>query len=140
MVKLEVFRCSKIARLPERKTDGSAGYDLYSSEDVVILRGERKLVGTGIKVSFPSNHYIRIAPRSGLSAKGIDIGAGVIDSDYTGEIKVLVINNGDDVYISSLGDRIAQMILTRISTPKVVEVDSLQTTVRGSGGFGSTGK
>ena len=130
------------AQVPLSATDGSAGYDLFATEALVIPSNKRSAVSTGISVEFPSDHYLRIAPRSGLAYKsGIDVGAGVIDSDYKGEIKVILFNHSDTDFIINVGDRIAQMIYVKISKPtlNVVPFDELSKTERGEGGFGSTG-
>ena len=95
---------------------------------------------TGISISFPAGLYARIAPRSGLALKKfIDVGAGVVDADYRGEVGVVLFNHGDQDFQVNMGDRIAQLILERIDTPPVVEVSGLGEIVRGSSGFGSTG-
>ena len=95
---------------------------------------------TGLSISFPTGLYARIAPRSGLALKKfIDVGAGVVDSDYRGEVGVVLFNHGDQDFEVKMGDRIAQLILEKIDTPPVEEVQGLDDTVRGSGGFGSTG-
>lgn len=138
----KVFLASEFASEPMRATDGAAGYDLRSSENVVILPQYRKLVSTDLIISIPSNHYARIAPRSGLSVKEIDVGAGVVDFDYRGILKVLLINNSNREFQVQVGDRIAQLILEKCSTPKVTVVkskDDLGSSKRGEGGFGSTG-
>ena len=137
---LRIQLLSPSAIVPTRGTPGSAGYDLYSIADVVIPKRGRVLVPTGIKIAVPDGYYGRIAPRSGLALKqGIETGAGVVDSDYRGEISVLLLNHSDvDVSISS-GSRIAQIILTQIITPDVVVCDCLDSTSRGENGFGSTG-
>jgi dUTP pyrophosphatase len=97
-------------------------------------------VGTGIAVGLPDGVYARVAPRSGLAAKHcIDVGAGVIDPDYTGEIKVIMFNHGDVDYTIKQGDKIAQMILERCETPPIEEVIEIEDTVRGACGFGSSG-
>ena len=128
------------AIMPTRGTDGSAGYDLYAIEDVTINCFNFTLVSTGVSMAIPAGHYGRIAPRSGLAVKhGVMVGAGVIDSDYRGEIKVaLATLNG--VYEFKKGDRIAQIIIEPVVTPELVQVDSLDDSERGDGGFGSTGK
>ena len=98
------------------------------------------LVKTGLAISFPAGLYARITPRSGLALKWfIDVGAGVIDSDYRGEVGVVLFNHGDQDFQVKMGDRIAQLILEKIDTPPVEEVQDLGNTVRGTGGFGSTG-
>ena len=126
--------------LPTRGSDGAVGYDLYSNCDGVIAKGKRGVVSTGIAVSLPPGVYGRVAPRSGLAMKnGIQIGAGVIDPDYTGEISVIIFNMGDNDFEVKKGARIAQLILERCETPHVEEIGLLQETLRGEGGFGSTG-
>ena len=126
--------------LPTRGSDGAVGYDLYSNCDGVIAKGERGVVSTGIAISLPPGVYGRVAPRSGLAMKnGIQIGAGVIDPDYTGEISVIIFNMGDNDFEVKKGARIAQLILERCETPPVEEIGLLQETLRGEGGFGSTG-
>ncbi|SAM82407.1 probable dUTP pyrophosphatase [Ustilago bromivora] len=129
-----------LAKLPTRGSALAAGYDLYASERVVLPRGGRKVVQTGICLAIPTGHYGRVAPRSGLASKhGIDVGAGVIDEDYRGLLGVLLFNLGDADFTINEGDRIAQLIIEKISTPKVQQVESLDETLRGEGGFGSTG-
>jgi dUTP pyrophosphatase len=138
---LKVQRLTKTAQLPKRQHKGDAGYDLSSDEDIVIYPGEWKLVSTGIAFTVPNGTYGRIAPRSGFSyKKGTMIGAGVVDEAYCGEVKVLVFNLSKVEINIKQGDRIAQLILEKIETPEVIEVESLKETERGSGGFGSTGK
>ena len=125
---------------PTRGSAGAAGYDLYANEDVTIGETEFTPVNTGVSVAIPPGYYGRIAPRSGLAAKyGIIIGGGVIDEDYRGELKVLM-SCLFGIYEVSRGERIAQLILEKITTPELEIVTSLDDTDRGSGGFGSTGK
>lgn len=131
--------------LPQYGSSNAAGLDLTSYIDAVVEPNTRKLISTGISISWNSEneYYMRIAPRSGLSVKNnIDIGAGVVDSDYRGEIFVCFINNDrEKPYIIKKGDRIAQMILTRIERfTNIIVVDEHNNTLRGEGGFGSTGK
>jgi len=130
------------AKSPERKSTSAAGLDLYSCETATIPPRSRKLVSTGIKVQIPNDCYARVAPRSGLSVIGIDVGAGVVDADYKGIVKVLMINNKDESYNVDTGDRIAQLVFERIynDTFVVVEESELDSSERGEGGFGSTGK
>ena len=134
------------AKLPEYGSKFSAGMDLYSSnEEIIIIKpGERKLIPTGLSMSWSNiNYYMRIAPRSGLSVKNsIDIGAGVIDFDYRGEIKIVLINNGNQNFVVEKNMKIAQMIPTysiHQGLVKISEVEELSETERGLGGFGSTG-
>ena len=130
----------KDAILPTRQTKGSAGYDLCSYIDYKIPPNTKQLIDTGISFTVPSGTYGQIAPRSGLSCKGTHIGAGVIDRDYTGHVKVLMFNlNDKDAIVINKGDRIAQLLLKRISVCDVEEVDELISSERGSDGFGSTG-
>lgn len=138
----KIFLQHPEAVVPATATEGSAGYDLSACVDALIPPGCWKAIETGVVVQFPSDCYLRVAPRSGLAYKhGIDVFAGVIDSDYTGSIKVILMNNGMEPFEIEKGDRIAQMIYERIYKPSLMVVDSqeLSETVRGSGGFGSTG-
>ena len=128
------------AIVPTRGSDRSVGYDLYSSEDAMVpCQAGRALVGTGITVVLPEGVYGRVAPRSGLAVKHcINVGAGVIDPDYTGEIKVVLFNHGEKDFEIKKGDRIAQLVLERCETPPIEEISIVEDTERGSGGFGST--
>lgn len=127
------------ADLRPRDTDGMKFKNLHFVH--ILEPGERKLFKTGISVNIPDFHYGRIAPRSGLAYKhGIDVMAGVIDNDYRGEIGVILINHGDEPFTIEHGDRIAQMIITPFTHAAPEVVEDLDDTVRGSGGFGSTGK
>lgn len=137
--KLYVKCFSESAVLPERKSGDAAGYDLCTTEQITLGPGERHLFPTGIGFTVPEGTYGQIAPRSGLSCKGILVGAGVIDRDYTGEVKVLLFNLGTDELVFHAGDRIAQLIVKHIDKPDIEEVESLEETERGVGGFGSTG-
>ena len=138
---LRVKRNDPAAKLPLRASDGAAGYDLHAAVAATVRPGARSTITTGLSIEIPRGHYGRIAPRSGLAvANGIDVLAGVIDSDYRGTVKILLINHSDTAFEVSKGDRIAQLILERISTPPVEEVKGdLSQTTRGEGGFGSTG-
>jgi dUTP pyrophosphatase len=132
---------TEAARAPTRGSERAAGYDLYSAVDVKIPKGGKALVSTGIAIAVPPGHYGRIAPRSGLAVKKfIDVGAGVVDEDYRGNVGVLLFNfDREEDYEVKVGDRIAQLVLEKISTPPVRVVASLDETARGEGGFGSTG-
>ena len=137
---LGVKKLSYDSIIPTRGSDGAAGYDLYSNMDCVIRASERGLVSTGITIVLPSGVYGRIAPRSGLAVKyGIQVGAGVIDPDYTGEVKVVLFNHGEKDFEIKKGDRIAQLILEKCETPPIKEINIVEDTDRGAGGFGSTG-
>ena len=137
--RIKFKRLGNDAVIPTRGSSQAAGLDLYSTEQKRVLRGERTLVGTGVAIGLPQGTYGRIAPRSGLASKaGISIDAGVIDRDYTGEIKVLLVNNGSEEFSIQRGDRIAQIVIERCSLGEAMEVDSLEETERNSNGFGST--
>lgn len=128
------------AIIPTRTSPGSVGYDLYSMEEIVLPPLERAFISTGVCASLPHGVYGRIAPRSGLTLKhGIQTGAGIIDPDFTGELKVILFNHGSEPFVIKKGNRIAQMILERCETPIIEEVDELVETQRGSRGFGSSG-
>jgi dUTP pyrophosphatase len=142
---MSLFRFAKVAAAaiaPARAEPGAAGYDLSACEDKVIAPGTWDKVDTGIAVAFPTDCYGRVAPRSGLAfKKGVQVGAGVIDSSYRGTIQVILFNHGTDALQVNAGDRIAQLIFERIYTPELEEVtyEQLGETERGEGGFGSTG-
>lgn len=124
-------------------TEASAGMDLVSIEEADLLPGERKLVGTGIAVEFHDNYALLICPRSGLALNhGVTVlnAPGVVDSDYRGEVKVLLVNLGNSPYKVKRGDRIAQGVLVQIARGNWKEEEVLDRTGRGSGGFGHTGK
>jgi dUTP pyrophosphatase len=140
-LKLEVKRLTPAATVPTKGSEEAAGFDLYASENSFILSGRRKIISTGISVKIPKGYYGRMAPRSGLAAKnGIDVLAGVIDSDYRGELKVILYNTEYKTFQVHAGDRIAQLIIEKIAHPVIEEVNELDRTERGAGGFGSTGQ
>jgi len=127
---------------PQRESDGAAGYDLRAAVggEIWINAGERKLVETGFIWEIPKGYVGLVRPRSGHAVKkGIDVMAGVIDSDYRGEVKVLLVNHSDKAVALTGGDRIAQMVVVPHYDAPVIEVDALDDTERGEGGFGSTG-
>ena len=128
------------ATLPTRGSSAAAGLDLYSIEVVNLPSLERKLVRTGLAVAIPEGFYGRIAPRSGLATKnGIDVLAGVIDPDYRGEVQCLLHNTGNETVELPAQAKVCQLIIEKIITPDPVWAEDLPDTVRGSGGFGSTG-
>lgn len=130
------------ARLPSYATEGSAGLDLSSIEDIELQPMERKLVRTGIRVAIPQGYEGQVRPRSGLAIKfGISMvnSPGTVDSDYRGELGVILINLGQNVVKLQRGERIAQMVVAPVVTASVTQVDELDETERGQGGFGSTG-
>ncbi|XP_069882706.1 deoxyuridine 5'-triphosphate nucleotidohydrolase, mitochondrial isoform X2 [Dipodomys merriami] len=140
-MRLRFVRLSEHATTPTRGSARAAGYDLYSAYDYTIPPMEKALVKTDIQIALPSGCYGRVAPRSGLAAKHfIDVGAGVIDEDYRGNVGVILFNFGKEKFEVKKGDRIAQLICEQIFYPEIEEVQVLDDTERGSGGFGSTGK
>jgi dUTP pyrophosphatase len=143
-VTLQFTRLSDDAREPSRAHDGDAGYDLYSAEAAAIAPGERASVGTGIALAIPDGWAGLVLPRSGLAARhGITLpnAPGLIDAGYRGEVRVLLLNTDRrEPFEVSAGDRIAQLVLVRHESPELIEVASLEETVRGAGGFGSSGR
>ena len=145
MVKVLVKKLSPKVQLPSYKTIGSSGMDLmaFIENSIKIAPKSSAIIPTGISVAIPNDVEIQIRPRSGLAAKSnisVSNTPGTIDSDYRGEIKVILFNHSSEEFIVNNNDRIAQMILMPVFKVDFEEVDSLPTTVRGSGGFGSTGK
>jgi len=129
------------AALPEYASTGAAGADLRASEAVTIAPGARAAVPTGVRVQIPPGHVGLVWPRSGLAVRhGIDTLAGVIDSDYRGEVRVVLVNHGEDPLRIAPGDRIAQLLLQRVERAVFTAVPSIDDTDRGGGGFGSTGR
>ena len=144
MTEILIKKLSKEASLPKYETDGSSGLDLAACIDknIEIKPGKSEIIPTGLAVAIPKNFEIQIRPRSGLAAKNqISVlnTPGTIDADYRGELKVILINLSDENFIVEKGLRIAQMVVCPIAKAKFKEVDSLEDTKRGSGGFGSTG-
>ena len=145
MVKVLIKKLDPSVKLPEYKTSGASGMDLiaFLKNPINIKPKKSSLIPTGLSVAFSENYEIQIRPRSGLAAKkNISVlnTPGTIDSDYRGEIKVIVYNHGDADFEVNNGDRIAQMVLTPIIKMKLEETDKLPETIRGESGFGSTGK
>ena len=145
MVKVLVKKLDKKVQLPSYKTKGSSGMDLIAFIDnpIRIPPNSSTLISTGISIAIPEDFEVQIRPRSGLAAKssiGILNTPGTIDSDYRGELKIILFNHGVNDFLINNGDRIAQMILTPIIKMELEEVDQLPESVRGTGGFGSTGK
>ena len=145
MVKILIKKTNKEVTTPKYKTDGSSGVDLsaFLEKKVVIKPNSSELIPTGLQVAIPEELEIQIRPRSGLAAKeniGVLNSPGTIDSDYRGELKIILFNHSKKDFIINNGDRIAQMVLVPILKMEFEEVDSLPDTFRGQGGFGSTGK
>jgi len=142
-MKIDVMKIVGDAHLPTYAKDGDAGADLYSLHSVNIMPGEYKLVSTGIAMAIPKDYVGLIHPRSGLAAKhGITVlnAPGTIDAGYRGEIKVLLINHGKEVYNIERAERIAQLVIQKVENVFFEPVDELDATERGIGGFGSSGK
>jgi dUTP pyrophosphatase len=141
---LRYRRLSEAARPPARAHDGDAGYDLHAVEAASLRPGERASVGTGIAVAIPAGHAGLVVPRSGIAARhGISVvnGPGLIDSGYRGEVRVLLLNtDAERSFDVAPGDRIAQLVLVRVETPPLEEAELLDETLRGTGGFGSSGR
>jgi len=145
MVKILVKTFNKNIKLPTYKTSGSSGMDLMAhiKGKINIKPATIAIISTGIAIAIPINYEIQIRPRSGLAAKkGISVlnTPGTIDSDYRGEIKIILINSSKKSFVVKSGDRVAQMILSPVAKGKLKEVKILPRTTRGKGGFGSTGK
>ena len=145
MAKVLIKKLASSIKLPAYKTNGASGMDLmaFISEPIIIKPQSSSLVPTGISVAFSKEFEIQIRPRSGLAVKNnISVlnTPGTIDSDYRGEIKVILFNHGNKDFIINNNDRIAQMILTPVIKMELEETESLPETIRGEGGFGSTGK
>jgi len=145
MVKVLVKRLNSKVNLPEYKTSGSSGMDLMAFIDnpIKIAPNTLGLVPTGLSIAIPEDLEIQIRPRSGLAAKssiGVLNTPGTIDSDYRGELKIILFNHGNKDFIVNNNDRVAQMVLTPVIKMELEEVDQLPKTIRGLGGFGSTGK
>ena len=142
-MRVEVQRLDRQLPLPAYARDGDAGLDLYAAETLTLEAGERAAVGTGIAVAIPRGFAGFVLPRSGLALRhGLSLvnTPGLIDSGYRGEIRVVLINHDRGARVTiSRGERIAQLVIQRVETAELVEVDTLPETSRGSGGFGSTG-
>src|SRR6476659_9415735 len=137
---LNFKRLDSRAVLPTRGSTAAAGLDLYSIDEIHIEPHQRVLARTGLAVAIPEGFYGRVAPRSGLAVKnGLDVLAGVIDSDYRGELCCALLNTGDEPIALAKGSRLCQLIVEQIATPTAAWSDELSETARGAGGFGSTG-
>lgn len=139
---LRIVPLSPTAVVPQRAHDGDAGFDLVADVDVSIRPGEHALVGTGIAIALPAGTVGLVCPRSGLAAKrGVTVlnAPGIVDENYRGEVKVILVNHSDDDFRVHPGDRIAQLVIASYLAPAVDIVDQLDGTDRGEGGFGSTG-
>jgi dUTP pyrophosphatase len=143
-MRLRFARLTDAAAAPTRAHDDDAGYDLRAGEAATLPPGGRASIGTGVAVAIPDGHAGLVLPRSGLAARhGIALvnAPGLIDAGYRGEVRVLLLNTDREASFEvASGDRIAQLVIVRHEAPELVEVDNLDETVRGAGGFGSTGR
>jgi dUTP pyrophosphatase len=142
-MQVQIKKVHADAIIPKYQTAGAAGVDLCSVEDVTIGEGDKALVATGLAIAIPQGWEGQVRPRSGLAAKSaltVLNTPGTIDSDYRGEVKVILINHGHGVFHVRKGDRIAQMVFAPVAQAEFTEVEVLDSTGRGAGGFGSTGK
>ena len=145
MVKVLIKKLNPTVQLPSYKTNGASGMDLmaYIEKPIILEPGKSCLIPTGLSVAFPQEYEIQIRPRSGLAAKNnISVlnTPGTIDSDYRGELKIILFNHGRENFIINNNDRVAQMVLTPIIKMELEEINELPDSIRGEGGFGSTGK
>ena len=145
MIKVLIKKLNPKAELPKYKTEGSSGMDLMAliEKPITIKPQNSALIPTGLSIAIPDDLEIQIRPRSGLAAKsniGVLNTPGTIDSDYRGELKIILFNHGNKDFIVNNNDRVAQMVLMPILKMELEEVDQLPKSIRGSGGFGSTGK
>ena len=145
MQKVLIKKLDPLVKLPSYKSEGASGMDLmaFIKDQINIKPKTSSLIPTGLSIAFPKEYEIQIRPRSGLAAKNnISVlnTPGTIDSDFRGELKVIIYNHGNKDFIINNGDRIAQMILTPVIKMELEETDNLPETLRGGGGFGSTGK
>jgi dUTP pyrophosphatase len=139
---MKVKKLNNNAKIPFYQTKGAAGFDFHSVEDICIMPGESAMVGTGLAFEIPVGKEIQVRPRSGMSAKTkirVSNAPGTIDSDFRGEVKILLDNIGVLPYTVKIGDRIAQGVVADVVTVSFEEVDDLTDTARGANGFGSTG-
>lgn len=140
-MKLKIKKLASDARIPEYKTIESAGMDLCSNEEATLNPMEIKLISTGISLEIEKDYEAQVRPRSGIALKGITVvnSPGTIDSDYRGEVKVILMNLGKNEFKIMKGDRIAQLVIAKVEKAEIAEADELNSTERGAGGFGSTG-
>ncbi len=143
MATIKIKKLHENAIIPSYQTNEAAGFDLHSIDELIIKAGERALVKTGFAIALPSGYELQVRPRSGLALKnGITVlnSPGTVDSDYRGEIMVILINHSNEDFAIKQGDRIAQGVVQAVLQARFEEVNELDDTQRGSGGFGSTGK
>ncbi len=142
-MEINIKKLSSDVNIPKYQTEGSVGFDLESRDELTIASGESALVSTGLAFELPCGYELQVRPRSGLALKhSITVlnTPGTIDSDYRGELKVILINHGKSDFHIAIGDRVAQAVVNRVEIAKLIEVDELSSTERSDSGFGSTGK
>ena len=142
MVKVKIKKIKEDAIVPKYAHEGDAGVDLYSAEEYLLKAGERVLVSTGIKIAVPMGFEAQVRPKSGLALKhGVSVcnTPGTVDSGYRGEVGVIAINHGNEDFKIDKGKKIAQMVIKKVEAAEFEEVDELEESARGEGGFGSTG-
>lgn len=138
---IRVKKLSDTATIPTRGSEVAAGWDLYASQQTVVPARGKAIIATDIAIAVPVGYYGRVAPRSGMAwKKHTDIGAGVIDADYRGPVGVVMFNHADEDLLIEVEDRVAQLVIEQISMAPLTEVESLDDTERGEGGYGSTGR
>ncbi|MBU1727696.1 dUTP diphosphatase [Patescibacteria group bacterium] len=138
---LKVKKLREDAKLPEYAHHGDAGFDIYGMEHIEIKPGERKMIPTGLSFEVPEGHVMLVWDKSGLAKNfGLHNLAGVIDSGFRGEVNILIINHGSEVHVFEKHDKIAQALIQKVERVEFEEVDGLSETLRGGGGWGSTGK
>jgi len=143
MIQAKILKVDKELPTPKYAHFGDAGMDVYSAEDYVLKTGEHKIFSTGLKFEIPEGYEVQVRPRSGLAAKnGITVlnSPGTLDYQYRGILGVILINHGSSSFEVKRGERIAQIVFNKFESAELIEVDELSETVRGEGGFGSTGK
>ena len=141
-IKVQITKIKDNAKIPSYAHKGDAGMDLYSTEDYTIKPGERVLVSTGIKIALPNGFEAQVRAKSGLALKyGLTVlnAPGTIDSEYRGEVGVIAINLGQEDYNIKAGEKVAQLVIKNVYEAELEELDNLDDTTRGDGGFGSTG-
>ena len=141
-MKVKIALTEPDAKMPRRMSDGAAGFDLFANRTMAVHRGETAKIPCGFRIEVPEGYEAHIRPRSGYGSRGILVpnAPGTIDSDYRGEVCVLLLNISGDALQIRRGDRIAQMVIQAVPQVELVEVEDLAATERGSGGFGSTGR
>lgn len=143
MIEVKILKVDKDLPTPKYAHYGDAGMDVYSAEDYILKPGEKKIFSTGLKFEIPEGYELQVRPRSGLAAKhGITVlnSPGTLDFQYRGILGVILINHSKEDFEVKRGDRIAQIVFNKFETAELIEVDELSETVRGEGGFGSTGR